>query len=414
MLGALALGSACRDQGGVPVDRRDAGTSALTCMTTTDCGGTGVCVAGLCQQVTSCNEDSECAADNKVCHNSRFFCVDCDGREGQCDTGFRCQFDFTCAEVTTSTMSERNCMSSCTDRSMCNPDQVCDAAMGQCCDPPRRCRSPADCPTSQPECNGANGSCFGGDGCFDDNECEQQPGCAGGLCECEIVGGGSGTCVMRGAECANDMDCFDNGTYDGKYCTLAMPPPRCIEAPMCTDSVACSRLGLVCDMTQGSPSFGRCKNGDPCPMGNECGANQVCANGVCVGENCSNNPALCGQNEMCDGVSLTCVPVQGGTCTVDTDCQAGYYCETSISECRVGCRDNSECGSGICNAMHQCEQPAGGLCGACATDADCPAGASCKDITGQMKCYEDCNTFTGQDCMIDPSATCFITVCSCL
>lgn len=412
---AVSIG--CRDQGGTTTRGRDAGVVNTTCATTQDCGGSGVCVAGLCQQVTSCNQDSECEAEGKVCHQDRFFCVDCDGRDGQCADGFRCQFDFTCVEVQTSTMTGRNCASACQDRSMCQDSQVCDMTMGLCCDPPSRCRSPADCPASRPECNGATGQCFGGDGCFDDRECENKPGCGGGLCFCDITGQPPGVCRMRGAECTNDMECFDNGNYVQKYCTLGMPPARCLDAPACTNALVCSALGLVCDLDPQSPYNGYCRNGDACPMGNECGAMQVCVGGVCVGENCVNNPNLCQPGEMCDAVSLMCIPSQGGACTVDTDCQQGFYCNTTVSpsRCEVGCRDNNDCPGGICNAMHQCEQASGGLCGPCNTDADCPAGTTCFEnpITAQKKCYEQCNQFTGQMCMIDASATCVFTRCSC-
>ncbi|MCB9648561.1 MAG: hypothetical protein H6730_18460 [Deltaproteobacteria bacterium] len=414
----LALASGCRNAGGGtnnPTNRPDAGGSTtLTCTQTSDCGGAGVCVAGLCQSVKSCQMDSDCASDGKVCHASRFYCVECDGRPGQCAAGSTCQSDFTCAVLTAPDAGVSPCSGTCADRSECGQDEVC-SADGECCPPPSRCRSPNDCPASQPECNGATGQCFGGAGCFQDADCEQETACTGGRCFCDIQGAPPGTCRQRPDECQTDADCFDNGTFIQKFCTVANPPKRCADAPSCSTDNDCSSYGLVCDTAAGSPSMGYCQNGLPCTVGgNECPVGQTCVNNVCVGENCLNKPSLCTANETCDPVTAMCVPNNTGTCTQDTDCQAGYYCNTSSSTCQVGCRDNTECPGGVCNAAHQCEYPMGQFCGPCTTDADCPGGARCVNnpFTGNT-CYEQCSTILMQPCS-DPNASCIFGNCSCL
>lgn len=421
LLGALGVVGAtgCRDvqNTGVPPNtpRPDAGeVETRTCVTTVDCGGTGVCVAGLCQAVSSCTNDNDCAGEGRVCHQQRFFCVQCDGRSSQCPTGQTCQFDFTCVDIAGGRDAGTSaCSGSCTDRTQCSDEQVC--RMGECCPPPNRCTSPTDCPMSTPECNGATGQCFGGDGCFDDTECETRPGCSVGACFCQIgAGGPPGVCRVRANECNTDMDCWENGAYAGKFCTLQNPPRRCVNAPGCTRDADCAAAGLVCDTTAGSPSQNKCVNGQTCSTAANCGAGQACVNNVCVAQNCQNTPSLCAANETCDPVMLTCVPNQGGMCTTDTNCQAGYWCNAGT--CQVGCRDNSECPGGVCNAAHMCEFAQGGVCGTCVTDNDCPAGARCVDnpFLGMSKCYEQCSGILNIPCTINPAASCIFGNCSCL
>ena len=147
-------------------------------------------------------------------------------------------------------------------------------------------------------------------------------------------------------------------------------------------------------------------------MGNECGAGQVCVNMVCISQNCVNTPSLCGMDEVCDPGTGMCRPMQGGACMVDTECQAGFYCNTRVSpsRCEAGCRDNNDCPGGVCDANHQCQFPMGGICGPCMTDMDCTAGTRCISVTGQ--CHETCSTVTGQMCT-DAARQCLFGICSC-
>lgn len=417
---ALALaGSACRNaatptNNSNPNPRPDAGPTTTTCTTQSDCAGVGVCIAGICQSVTACQTDDDCSMAGQICHQSRFYCVECDGRSGQCGMDEYCNQEFTCQAFASQPDAGVNpCNGTCSTRNECAVDEVC--RMGECCPPPDRCRSPQDCPAATPECNGQTGQCFGGSGCFQDADCESEAACTGGRCFCDIQGAPPGTCRQRPDECQSDMDCFDmGGNFVGKFCTINTPPKRCIDAPTCASDADCASEGLVCDLEMGSPSNGYCQNGTPCPMGNECQGGQVCVNGVCVAENCQNNPGLCGPNETCDPVTLTCVPAMGGSCTMDTDCQAGYYCNLATSTCEIGCRDDTECPGGVCNAQNMCEYPMGGFCGPCMQDSDCPAGARCVDnpFTGPT-CYEQCSTLLMQPCS-DASASCILGNCSCL
>ena len=397
-----------------PTTSRDAG-AAITCVNVQDCGGNGVCVNGVCEAVAACSMDSDCTAG--VCHTTRNYCVQCDGRHmNECPTGQTCQFDFTCVTVGTSTggMNMGQCTGNCMDRTMCADDEVCRA--GECCAPPSRCATVDDCPTSRPECNGATGECFGGGDCFMSSDCETRPGCSGGACECN---GSPGECVMRQDECATDDDCRmggAGGTYVGKFCSVAMSPKLCLDAPACASDVECTPHGLVCDTDMGSDSAGRCRNGTPCPMGNECDAQtQVCQGGFCVGKSCLNTPNFCGPRQMCNQATGRCVPVSQGMCVLDTDCDPGYWCNSFAGACELGCRDSTDCPNGVCNSAHMCESAAGGLCGPCMDNADCPAGTECHEspLTMEKKCQEPCSLLRMQDCMVDPAAMCIFVWCTC-
>jgi hypothetical protein len=409
LLLALAAVS-CRDvqNAGGNTTRADAGrTEQRTCTQTSECGGEGICIAGVCQQVTSCTADRDCAGEGKVCHSQRFYCVACDGRSGQCPSGKTCQFDFTCVDINSGgpdAGTNDSCSGTCSDRGQCSPDQVCRG--GACCAPPSRCRSPADCPSNAPECNGATGQCFGGQGCFDDGDCADRAGCAGGACFCDIGAAPPGTCRIRPDACQSDRDCFENGAYAGKFCALDSSPRQCLNAPGCTSDADCAAVGLVCDTSAGSPSQNKCVNGTPCPNGNECGANQVCVGQVCVGRNCQNTPTLCQAGETCDPATLRCVPAQGGNCTSDAQCPQGTFCDGM--RCAPGCRSNADCNGGVCNAQNQCENAPGGLCGPCMSNSDCPTGTICGRLSG--RCVELCASGT---CMMNPAAQCTILFCSC-
>lgn len=425
LLFALAAAHACRDQ--PPAfnnGNEDAGNGVdpTPCSRREDCGGLGICVGGVCEAVQPCQSDDQCTAEGKVCHTTRGYCVQCDGRHaGECPIGQTCQFDFTCVAIgggnDGGTTDAGSCSGACGDRTMCGADQVC--RNGSCCAPPPRCVSPNDCPSTRPECNGATGECFGGDSCTRDDDCENKPGCAGGACHCDAPAAGQpGECRARPDACQNDQECYAGGMYDGKFCSLMQSPRLCLAAPSCTTDTECANAGLVCDLTMGSPSYQRCINGTPCPNGNECNpTTQLCSGGMCVAKNCLNTPGFCdAQTELCDQTTGACTPMQSSNCTDNSQCQAGFWCNTAQNRCEPGCRDSTECSGGVCNASHRCEQPTGSVCGACASNADCPAGTECREntFTGAMLCYESCNAFTGQGCTLNPSAMCIILRCACI
>ncbi|MBI4822445.1 MAG: hypothetical protein HY791_39660 [Deltaproteobacteria bacterium] len=366
---------ACRDSPPTTGDKpkADTGTTGPTlCSTTTDCGGLGICVAGVCEAVTPCSADSEC--QNAVCHTTRGYCVQCDGRHpNECQAGQTCQYDFTCVAIGGPDAGPGDggtCSGTCATKAECGGEQVC--KNGACCAPPPRCFTADDCPANSPECNGADGRCFGSMTCATDNECLGFPGCSAGGCYCDSPP--TGVCRVRENECAIDADCQDTT----KVCTPSTPR-RCVTAQTCTNDTQCQAEGLICDQASG-----RCKNGQPCPNGNECTpGTQACVGGVCVPRTCLNDPTLCATGQVCNA-SGQCV-TSADTCTSDAQCSSGYYCDTTASRCAVGCRSSTDCGGGTCDAAHRC-QGQGTVCGDCMTDAECPAGSACT----QGKCRQQC------------------------
>jgi hypothetical protein len=421
LLAALALTAlavaGCRDQG---LDNRPPADSGVveptTCARREDCAGRGICVGGVCEAVVTCMSDDQCSATGKICHRTRGYCVQCDGRDGQCAAGQTCQSDFTCVAISArdgGVGDAGSCSGTCMDRSQCSSGLVCSA--GACCPPPARCTSPEQCPASRPLCNGATGECFGSDSCTGDPDCADEPGCANGACTCNRpAGSNTGTCEVRADACANDTDCRSNGNYVGKFCALTERPRACLDAPNCASDADCASRGLVCDLAFGSPSNGRCVNGTPCPNGNECAATQTCQGGVCVAKNCLNTAGFCSATETCDTTTGRCVPSMSGSCTANTDCMAGYYCDLAQNVCAVGCRDSTDCAGGVCNAQNRCENAAGGTCGMCNTDAECPGGTTCREAIpglGSKRCYEACSS--GDPCT-NANSSCVIRWCSCL
>ncbi len=410
----LLLLVACDGGSQAPSSVVDAGSGPLICQSTADCQGTGVCVGGLCEAVDTCEDDSDCAAAGLVCHRQRLFCVECDGRPGQCAEGQTCQFDFTCVATEPPTDPSDGCSDPCADRAACAPDRVC--RNGTCCPPPSRCASPEDCPESSPECNGATGQCFGGSGCFQDDDCETEPGCAGDGCFCDIQGAPPGTCRVRPNACDDDMDCWDNGSFARRYCALSAQPRRCLAAPPCTRDLDCANLGLICDLTPGSPSEGFCQNGRACTGPSDCEPAQVCVGGRCAGANCVNQPSLCAAGETCDPSTGQCVPAQSSGCTRNEDCPQGQFCNVQVNPpaCQPGCRSNADCPpNGRCNAMNQCEFPSNSICGPCTTDSDCPGGTQCQgiDSLGLTFCLQPC-LLNLTRCSL-PGATCALLYCTC-
>jgi hypothetical protein len=207
---------------------------------------------------------------------------------------------------------------------------------------------------------------------------------------------------------------LDNGVYVGEFCTLNISPKSCQLAPGCTSDAQCTPYNLICDLMAGSPSQGKCINGTPCPNGTECNATQFCdpSSHVCVPKNCINTPSLCMQNETCDTMTGQCMVASSGTCTADVDCPNDRYCDTQTSMCRLGCRTNADCASGVCDPTHTCQAPAGGVCGPCTVDADCPANTQCVEALGL--CYEQCSSVLMQPCTMNPMAMCVFGNCSCL
>jgi hypothetical protein len=131
----------------------------------------------------------------------------------------------------------------------------------------------------------------------------------------------------------------------------------------CNGKKTCCK-GLFCvDGACGCPagqviSGGKCINPDPveCASNNDCGANEVCQDGVCVPEppECVNNND-CDSNEICQNGE--CVP-EPPECNSNNDCRPNEICDDGAcvcpllelgGECVFPCDTTSDC-PGDCNS----------------------------------------------------------------
>jgi hypothetical protein len=222
---------------------------------------------------------------------------------------------------------------------------------------------------------GVNADCDTGF-CVDKRCCDRA---CGGACEACDVLGKEGTCTTivgaphgTRAACANDGTTCGAKTCDGVLATACSFPGG---------SVPC-----------GSPS---------CTKGIESGLG-VCGGGACIQSSRSCGAFLCGAS--------TCK----STCTADTDCTAGYYCDkpssgcipqTSLGKkcdastpCTAGlyCTDGVCCGKASCGAGSTCAWPTReGLCtrqngSACALDAECGSGHCVDHVCCDGACGGQC------------------------
>ncbi len=103
----------------------------------------------------------------------------------------------------------------------------------------------------------------------------------------------------------------------------------------------------------------------------------------------------CQQGRSTCASDTDCIPDGGGTgakriCDIapSTDC----YC-TAIKRCVLGCRTNTDCGSGQgCNAQHTCQPTCVPGDGSCTVDDECGAGGFCqqKACTTDAECSAAC------------------------
>ncbi len=244
-----------------------------------------------------------------------------------------------------------------------------------------------------PNCPAA--SCYEADGAFYETGA---PGCQNGACvfgtprpcglfTCE--GGGDG-----GLACATSCD-SDAVCVESAYCDL--------ERGICEPDVA---NGGACDEGRECAS-GYCTNGFCCDGGDCCGGAldcppeygrpSSCDDGAtcqgtrlearCIASSCTTSAPIdddsgCGDEVLavdcspllpryCTGQVDQTPPVCGATCSADSDCVPGFYCD----EVCTPKLDNGE----PCDAANQCDS---GWCenGFCCNDGDCCAAASdCPD-----------------------------------
>jgi hypothetical protein len=235
--------------------------------------------------------------------------------------------------------------------------------------------------------DGLPGTCAIGEACASSLDCDSS-NCASGTCAESCTS--ASDCAM-GQICLSVAD--DPGTR--RYCSS--------ECPMGDFHVVGDSGGLVCFEGRLQPCIGladpgsvcdvcRCASGARCydPAGIECRtATPACecvapqpvggpctSNVGCLSFNCSGSPA---------SPSRHCEEPAGTTCDASTDC---VHCDLPAASdghatCRQSCERDADCGTGICIALGDPNEPA---CYAdCTLEGRCNASETCTPLAGDAR-----------------------------
>ncbi|ABF92745.1 conserved domain protein [Myxococcus xanthus DK 1622] len=298
-------------------------------------------------QCVQCTEDGQCP--NGRCDLETNQCTGCN-EDSDCATGACDTETFTCVE--------------CKNDSQCTNGEVCATDINEC----RECTQDSHCPQ--------------GESCTDNvcSPCATNDSCAGNSCNCcpngtqclALTPGATPTCV----ECTTSSQCAA-----GQQCDTANG--RCVDSvPSCNTADSC---GPGCVKCPGERPY--CLDGEVCVQCRndlECGDGQFCLSGECA--SCTTDKHCGPRCGACDGDTPFCLSngtAQGSTC--------------------VGCTDDGDCGSGVCNpTTRTCENS-----GACAVT--CEPGTVC-DGTSCVECFADAHCPCGGTC--DTATNTCSTACS--
>ncbi|MEZ4268915.1 MAG: hypothetical protein R3F39_21370 [Myxococcota bacterium] len=382
-IGSKCAGGVCG--GGVPVD-----CSAFS---------QGPCRPGVCNPskgcVTQVLADGTSCSDGKLCTGSET-CESgvCQGSPLNCDDGNLCNGAETCDPAT-------GCVAGkalvCDDGDMCNGKETCDpvkgcvAAVGFTCDDGNLCNGKETCDAQKGCQAGTPLACDDANPCNGAESCHPVLGCVAGAalkCTDGDVCNGLETCQAgKGCVPGVSLACSDGDACNGVEGCDPVSGCKPGQAPVCDDGEPCNGKE-TCDKAAG------CVAGAPvvCTDGNACNGVETCgAGGVCQ----PGTPLTCNDQDPCNGVE---------TCNAATGCVAGSP---------VICTDGNPCnGLEFCDSNGLCQKGAlpacapyacgpGGCLSACASNADCAAGAYCDttDADGDGK-TDECiaKAANGSDC----------------
>lgn len=227
-------------------------------------------------------------------------------------------------------------------------------------------------------------SCVDGSGADDDSRCVPQAHCDSGACVPDLDDGRS---------CTNDNECTSGYCGNGFCCagedccaTDSDCPGFPGEGNVCNDRVSC----------QGSRGVVQCSASSQCET----------TSGVADDTGCGGSPEpaadSCGlfRDVFCTGAADQTAPSCETTCSQDTQCDAGAFCN-AFGECELPgpdgttCGANDECQSGNCDNGFCCGS---GVC--CQSGSDCPdqfRGDPVCDVPGACQGSVDvatCDNFT--------------------
>ena len=367
----------------------------LACLVNSDCEGTFP-DAGPCDVILCSSSDQRCIRTTKSdfasCESTDLCAETAQCQEGECipltmkncDDGSVCTSD-SCDSATGCIYEESE--GSCDDGNSCTMKDTC--MDGYCVGQANicTCESDSDCTEGNDE-NLCNGSLR----CDENNQCVLDPATVV-VCTSDPSGCTTGICEPETGECALIPKEDGAGCDDGNLCTLG---DQCAEGVcVATGTESCGDPSNPCIESTCDPEFGCDVTAveGACDDGNLCTVQDVCVEGICVGE-----------IEACEcQTDLDCVPFEDGNlCNGTLACVSGLCAvePNTIPSCVVA--SSSPCIEGSCD-------PATGLCetspvneGATCSDGNpCTANDVCADggcISGAAVDCDDGNPCTLDSC----------------
>ena len=294
----------------------------LPCSDGSACTGGDLCQGGACVPgpVDACDDGNDCTVDScdeGFCKNFPLEDEPCDdgevctsgdvcilavcvpGQPDACDdsnpcTIDSCEFGQGCVHEVTPDVS-------CDDDDVCTGEGVCDAE-GACVS-----STSLDCDDSNPctvdDCHPQNGCVHAvkGGQCDDGNPCT-----AGDFCL-------AGQCKGQPATCNDDDACTHDSCDEVLGCQFTDISQSCSDDDLCTDDTCEPATGCVF-----------VPNSAPCDDGLLCTEEDLCVEGICVGEQ-----VVCTDDDVC--TAETCDPEEGcvSVVTPGVSCDDGLLCTTA-------------------------------------------------------------------------------------
>ncbi len=332
-------------------------------------------------------DDGVCAGQGQVCEPATGECVTRDCRDDGCEAGHECQ-QRSGAWSCVPTKNPDDCRDGSTT---CDPGEVCNQQNGECVpagELDQTCRNDAECAeelcVEPASLRMADGDSFCSRTCCESSDCP-----AGFVCW--QPGGGFSACVSRtrlglgdgdagaGAACATDSDCA-SGACVGSAC-----------AEPCCEGADCGGQDCTISIEGGAedPAKLVCGQGGARGPGWYCEEDSDCASLFCAGgflPYCT--AGCCGSDDCGDGFVCAYPGVDAPTeprirvCVEAYDFLGVYHGDEDAGS---ECDDPGECRSYRCDGGY-CVDP-------CCSDADCPAGTTCRLSPvrdgGELLCQRD-------------------------
>lgn len=377
--------------------------AGAACMGAAECA-TGNCVDGVCC-MTDCKDNCKAcnlAGSLGMCvvvpagQDPRNVCAPeaaatC-GLDGQCDGTGACRKH----PVGTVCVAPSCAVATFTSARTCDGLGVCRPA------------TTMSCGTYQ--CMGA--AC--GSGCTVDGDCATGLYCGGGSCLTKKAA--AAACARAGecsaGFCADGFCCDSACTVGCRACNISGLVGTCSPVPGGLDphNACAAAVSTTCGLD------GQCDGAGACRFfgaGTPCGTGMSCQNGIASSQLACDGGGLCQPSAGTSCAPYLCANTTAcaTSCTVDTDCAAGNYCEgtTCVAKKILGlvCGRAAMCALGNCIDAVCCDTACTGACKACNVAG--LLGTCSNVVTGQdpdNDCAAEAASTCGRDGMCNGAGAC--------